>query len=105
MADPVVTKARELVAKGEKKLASWFASFSGNKYEDAEELFKKAANQFKVAKSCALCCLRCSAPALLTACARLRVRYSRSPPPTDTQLRAPLPPCERTLSLSRCGRG
>jgi len=51
MADPVVTKARELVAKGEKKLASWFASFSGNKYEDAEELFKKAANQFKVAKS------------------------------------------------------
>jgi len=43
--------ARELMAKADKKLQSWFASFSGNKYEDAEELYKKAGNQFKVAKS------------------------------------------------------
>jgi len=43
-------KARELIAKADKKLASWF-SFSGSKYEDAEELYKKAANQLKVAKS------------------------------------------------------
>lgn len=49
--DPVAVKARELMAKAEKKLGSWFASFSGTKYEDAEELYKKAANQFKVAKS------------------------------------------------------
>jgi len=49
--DPVAEKARELVAKAQKKLGSWFASFSGSKYEEAEELYKKAANQFKVAKS------------------------------------------------------
>lgn len=42
-------KARELVAKADKKLSSWF-SFSDAKYEDAEELYKKAANQFKAAQ-------------------------------------------------------
>lgn len=43
-------KAAELIAKADKKLTSWFASFSGSKYEDAEELYSKAANQLKVAK-------------------------------------------------------
>ena len=46
-------KAAELIAKADKKLTSWFASFSGSKYEDAEELYSKAANQLKVAKQCA----------------------------------------------------
>mmetsp|Transcript_837 Transcript_837/g.2307 ORF Transcript_837/g.2307 Transcript_837/m.2307 type:complete len:288 (-) Transcript_837:684-1547(-) len=44
------TKARELVARADKKLNSWMSSFMGNKYEDAEELYKAAANQFKAAK-------------------------------------------------------
>lgn len=43
-------KARESVAKADKKLASWSASLFGNKYEDAEEIYKQAANQFKAAK-------------------------------------------------------
>ena len=45
-------KAAELIAKADKKLTSWFASLSGSKYEDAEELYSKAANQLKVAKQC-----------------------------------------------------
>ena len=45
-------KAQELISKADKKLASWFASLSGSKYEDAEELYSKAANQLKVAKQC-----------------------------------------------------
>lgn len=45
-------RARELIAKGDKKLTSMFSMFSSsNKYEDAEELYKKAANQLKVSKS------------------------------------------------------
>ena len=39
------------MAKGDKKLGSWLAGLTGNKYEDAEEMYKKAANQFKVHKS------------------------------------------------------
>jgi alpha-soluble NSF attachment protein len=42
-------KAKELIDKADKKLKSWL-SFGGNKYEDAEELYTKAANQLKVAK-------------------------------------------------------
>ena len=45
-------RALELIAKGDKKLNSLFASLFGNKYEDAEELYSKAANQLKVAKNC-----------------------------------------------------
>lgn len=43
-------QGREWLARGEKKLKSlgWF----GNKYEEAAECFEKAANQFKLAKSC-----------------------------------------------------
>ena len=46
-------KAKELIAKADKKLTSWFASLSGSKFEDAEELYTKAANQLKVVKACA----------------------------------------------------
>jgi len=41
--------AREQMVKGRKKLSSWFAF--GSKYEDAAEMFSKAANLFKVAKN------------------------------------------------------
>ena len=48
-------KARALVAKADKKLTAFsMSSFffsSDTKYEEAEEMYKKAANQFKVAKS------------------------------------------------------
>lgn len=43
-------KARELVEKAEKKLASWSLFGSSSKTEDACESFQKAANLFKVAK-------------------------------------------------------
>eukprot|EP00966_Prymnesium_polylepis_P156508 3616040-Prymnesium_polylepis.1 len=68
-------KADALVAQAKKKLASWFASFSGNKYEDAAELLTKAANLYKASKKCEAAaraaprrpragaqCLGCSAP-------------------------------------------
>lgn len=46
-------KARELIAKAEKRLASWslFGS-SSSKFEDASEMYAKAANLFKVSKAC-----------------------------------------------------
>lgn len=44
-------RARQLIAQGDKKLASWGFFSSSNKHEDAEELYKKAANQLKVLKS------------------------------------------------------
>lgn len=50
MADSA-SRARALVAKGEKKLSGW--SMFGNKYEDAASMFESAANQFKLAKECA----------------------------------------------------
>ena len=46
-------KAAKLIAQADKKLTSWFASLTGTKYEDAEVLYSKAANQLKVAKNCA----------------------------------------------------
>ena len=45
-------KAHALMEKAEKKLGSW-SLFGGNKFEDAAELFTKAANLFKVSKDCA----------------------------------------------------
>ena len=45
------SKARELVAKGDKKLRG-FSLFGGNKYDEAAEFYEKAANQFKLAKAC-----------------------------------------------------
>ena len=48
-------KAHEIIKKADAKLKSMLSSFfGGNKYEDAEELYKQAANQFKAAKCCAL---------------------------------------------------
>lgn len=41
--------AREQMVKGRKKLTSWFGF--GSKYEDAAEMFSKAANLFKVGKN------------------------------------------------------
>lgn len=51
VAEAAKKKATDFIAKADKKLTSWFASFSGSKYEDAEELYTKAANQLKVAKA------------------------------------------------------
>jgi hypothetical protein len=48
-------KAHEIIKKADAKLKSMLSSFfGGNKYEEAEELYKQAANQFKAAKCCAL---------------------------------------------------
>lgn len=45
-------EAQELIAKADKKAtsSSWF--FSGNKYEEAAELYTKAGNIYKMAKRC-----------------------------------------------------
>lgn len=43
-------KARELIEKAQKKLNAW-SFFTNNKYEDAAEMFTKAANLFKVSKN------------------------------------------------------
>eukprot|EP00951_Prasinocladus_malaysianus_P038025 scaffold413571_cov39-Prasinocladus_malaysianus.AAC.1 len=43
-------KGRDFVAKANKKLKGW--AIFGNKYEEAAELLEKAANQFKLGKSC-----------------------------------------------------
>lgn len=44
-----IAKAEEFEKKAEKKLNSW--GLFGSKYEDAADLFDKAANSFKLAKS------------------------------------------------------
>jgi alpha-soluble NSF attachment protein len=46
---PAEREARELLAKADKK-ASYTGWFGGNKYEEAAELYGRAANQFKLAK-------------------------------------------------------
>ncbi|KAJ9694098.1 hypothetical protein PVL29_009876 [Vitis rotundifolia] len=48
MADHI-TKGEEFEKKAEKKLSGW--GLFGSKYEDAAELYEKAANSFKLAKS------------------------------------------------------
>ena len=45
------SKAREAVAKAEKKLKGFGFFVMGRKEEDAAELLEKAANQFKLAKN------------------------------------------------------
>ena len=45
-------KAQELATRADKRLKS-FSLFGGNKYEEAAEMYEKAANQFKLAKACA----------------------------------------------------
>ncbi|KAK3003174.1 hypothetical protein RJ639_018072 [Escallonia herrerae] len=44
-----IAKGEEYERKAEKKLAGW--GFLGHKHEDAADLFEKAANSFKLAKS------------------------------------------------------
>ncbi|KAK3015211.1 hypothetical protein RJ639_005420 [Escallonia herrerae] len=44
-----IAKGEEYERKAEKKLAGW--GFLGSKHEDAADLFEKAANSFKLAKS------------------------------------------------------
>lgn len=46
-------RGADLMKKADKKLTSFgfFGSF-GSKYDDAAELYEKAANQFKLAKAC-----------------------------------------------------
>mmetsp|Transcript_1619 Transcript_1619/g.5269 ORF Transcript_1619/g.5269 Transcript_1619/m.5269 type:complete len:260 (+) Transcript_1619:86-865(+) len=65
-------RARALVEKAEKKLSSWSLFSSGSKFEDASEMYVKAANLFKVAKcwndagmcfeKAAGCHLKCDSP-------------------------------------------
>ena len=45
-------KAQELATRADKRLKS-FSLFGGNKYEEAADMYEKAANQFKLAKACA----------------------------------------------------
>lgn len=47
-----IARAEEFEKKAEKKLNGWV--LFGSKYEDAADLFDKAANSFKLAKSCTL---------------------------------------------------
>lgn len=49
MADHI-SKGEEFEKKAEKKLSGWV--LFGSKHEDAAELYEKAANSFKLAKSC-----------------------------------------------------
>ena len=52
MGDPAA-RASELMKKADKKLNSFglFGGF-GSKYDDAAEMYERAANQFKLAKAC-----------------------------------------------------
>jgi len=45
------SKAHDLVAKAEKKMNAWSLFGGTSKYEDASEMFTKAANLFKVSKN------------------------------------------------------
>lgn len=45
-------KAQDLVKRADKKLNSFGLFGFGSKYEDAADLYEKAANQFKLAKAC-----------------------------------------------------
>ena len=45
-------RGQEFEKMAEKKLGGW--ALFGNKHEDAAELYEKAANSYKLAKSCTL---------------------------------------------------
>lgn len=47
----LIQKANDLVEKGNKKLQAW-SVFNPSKYDDAAELYDKAANNYKLAKAC-----------------------------------------------------
>jgi hypothetical protein len=53
MADPEA-KGAEFEKKADKKLSGWLVF--GTNYDDAAELLEKAANSYKLAKSCMLLC-------------------------------------------------
>ncbi|KAL4442687.1 hypothetical protein ABPG77_006681 [Micractinium sp. CCAP 211/92] len=46
-----VAKGQDLVAKANKRLSSFSLFGGGSKYEDAAEMYEKAANQFKLGKA------------------------------------------------------
>lgn len=50
-----LVRAEEFEKKAEKKLNGW--GLFGSKYEDAADLLEKAANSYKLAKSCKFPCL------------------------------------------------
>lgn len=45
-----LARAQDFEQKAEKKLSGW--GLFGSKYDDAADLFDKAANAYKLAKSC-----------------------------------------------------
>lgn len=45
-----LARAEDFESKAEKKIGGW--GLFGSKYEDASELYDKAANAYKLAKSC-----------------------------------------------------
>lgn len=45
-----LARAEDFESRADKKLTGW--GLFGSKYEDAADLFDKAANAFKLAKSC-----------------------------------------------------
>lgn len=45
-----LARAEDFESRADKKLSGW--GLFGSKYEDASDLFDKAANAFKLAKSC-----------------------------------------------------
>lgn len=45
-------QARELVSQAQKKLNSWSFFGPSNKFEDAAELYEKAANMYKLSQQC-----------------------------------------------------
>lgn len=47
-----VARAEEFQKKAEKKISGW--GLRGSKFEDASDFYQKAANSFKLAKSCTL---------------------------------------------------
>lgn len=49
MADQI-TKGEAFEKKAEKKISGW--ALFGSKFEDAADLYEKAANSYKLAKSC-----------------------------------------------------
>lgn len=51
MQNAQVNQANQLIIDADKKLKSWWP-FGGNKFEDALELYQKAANLYKMTKNC-----------------------------------------------------
>ena len=78
-------KGADWAAKADKRLKS-FTLFGGNKYEEAAEMYEKAANQFKLAKACARREGRGGSPAAAKSCRRPPPPPPRPPAPTRPRL-------------------